>query len=485
MKNQTEQLFIAVLLSIFFAVGAQADLAKRIDAILARPANLKVHFSIHVIKAATAGTVYQNRAGELMIPASNMKLVTTAAALHYLGSDFEYKTRVGLCGDTLVVIGSGDPLLGDPIIDAKYNRKTGWIFEDIVRVLKRKGISLVRDIVVDTSVFDDQRVHPNWPVDQLNRWYAAEVSGLNYNDNCVNIIASNAAGRITILVEPQTAFLNIINNITPVSKGGSAIGAYRNRHPNKITLKGKCQTQATISDLAIERPAAFFGFMLAENLARAGIKPQGRVVEKNIAEDCDFKLLAEYTTPISDCLERSNKRSLGLVAEALMKTIAAHSTQDKKNGGWKTGQELVGKYLSDIGVDKSQFFIDDGSGLSRVNELTASAITKVLINLYRSEKWNMYRESLAVGGVDGTIADHFYRSEYKGRILGKTGYIDGVRALSGICTTKKGDFIFSILANDANGLTRLAINDIAKAIIDDVESDLPRKAPATWYPERN
>lgn len=484
MKIKTNKLVIAVLLSIFLSVAAAADLAERIDAILAEPVNQKVHFSIHVVKAATGQSVYDHDARELTMPASNMKLVTTAAALHYLGPDFEYRTKVGLCEDTLVVIGSGDPLFGDPVVDAQRNRKDGWIFEDIAAALKRKGITSVEDIVVDTSVFDDQRVHPNWPLDQLNRWYAAEVSGLNYNDNCVNIIANNTAGRIAIRTEPQTAFLDIINNITPVAKGGSAIGAYRNRHPNKLTLKGKCQTQATITDLAIERPAAFFGFLLAENLARAGIKPQGQVIEREVADRSNFQLLTQYTTPISDCLVRSNKRSLGLASEALLKTIAAESGLCDAGGSWEVGRELIGNYLSDtLGLDRSQFFIDDGSGLSRINELTANAVTKLLLNLYKSREWQMYRDSLAVGGVDGTIAKFFYQSRYKGRIFAKTGYIDGVRALSGLCITEKGEFLFSILANKTNGLTRKTVHDIAKAIIDDAEPEPPRKKP-TELPEK-
>ena len=476
MKIRVKRYILAVLLSVLLSLPAAADLGKRIDAILAEPANRKVQFSIHVVEAAGGQTVYDHDARELMTPASNMKLITTAAALHYLGPDFEYKTKVGLCEDTLVIIGSGDPLLGDPVIDAQRNRKAGWILDDIAAALKRKGIITINDVVVDTSVFDDQRVHPNWPADQLNRWYAAEVSGLNYNNNCVNIVARNTAGRIEIFVEPQTSFLEIINEITPVSEGGSAIGAYRNRQPNRLTLKGKCQSQATITDLAIERPAAFFGLLLAENLARAGIKPQGRVIEKTVADRSNFKLLTEYSTPISDCLVRANKSSLGLATEALLKTIAAESGLCDAGGSWEVGRGLISKYLSDtIGLDASQFFIDDGSGLSRVNELTANAVTKLLLNLYKSRKWQMYRDSLAVGGVDGTIEKFFYQSNYKGRIFAKTGYIEGVRALSGLCMTEKGDFLFSILANNTNGLTRKALNDIAKAIIDDAEPEPPLK----------
>ena len=107
--------------------------------------------------------VYSHNAHKPLMPASNMKVVTTAAALKYLGAGFEYKTRVGLQNGALVVIGSGDPLLGDKSTDDRYGRPAGWIFEKIVQALREQGVAEVNDIVIDTTVFDDQRVHPSWP----------------------------------------------------------------------------------------------------------------------------------------------------------------------------------------------------------------------------------------------------------------------------------------------------------------------------------
>jgi D-alanyl-D-alanine carboxypeptidase/D-alanyl-D-alanine-endopeptidase (penicillin-binding protein 4) len=120
----------------------------------------------------------------------------------------------------------------------------------------------------------------------------------------------------------------------------------------------------------------------------------------------------------------------------------------------------------ELGIDKSQFYLDDGSGLSRQNELTAFTITTVLSSLYQSENWPVYRDSLAVGGMDGTIVRYFKEEAYKGKIRGKTGYISGVRSFSGVCSTDRGNYIFSILANNTNGQTRTVINEIAKTIID-------------------
>ncbi len=464
-----KKLLIAIILTLCVGSSTKADLTKRIDGIINQSSQKKVQFSIHIVEAHTGETVYSHNATKPFIPASNMKIIITAAALKYLGPNFEYKTNIGLLGDTLVIIGSGDPLLGDKVTDAKYGREVGWIFEDIAGALKRNGIKTIKDIIVDTSIFDDQRVHPNWLEKDLNRWYACEICGLNYNDNCIEATVKNNNGKAVISVEPKTDFVKITNKVTPTAKGTSKVGSHRTLEPNKIIIDGKCNKEAGPFDIAIERPAAFFGFMLAENLSYAGIKAKGQLIEKNIDVSSNLKILTQYNTPLTDCLARCNKDSLGLAAEALIKTIAAHNSPNKKSGSWAGGQNLISQYLLKLGINKNEFYIDDASGLSQQNKLSANAITRVLFDVYQSSNWLLYRDSLAVGGMDGTISKYFTEPNYKGKILGKTGYINKVKTFSGVCSTEKGDFLFSILANNANAQTRNAINDIAKAIIDDAD----------------
>ncbi|UCG56931.1 MAG: D-alanyl-D-alanine carboxypeptidase/D-alanyl-D-alanine-endopeptidase [Phycisphaerales bacterium] len=469
MKSKIKNLLILTATSLCLCGSGRADLAERIDGIV--NSQKGVRFSIRVVKADSRNTVYEHSAKQPMVPASNMKIVTSAAALKFLGPDYEFRTKVGLSADSLVVIGAGDPLLGDERIDAKYGREKGWIFEDIAGALGRVGVQTIKDIIIDTSIFDNQRVHPSWPKEDLNRWWACEVGGLNFNDNCIDVTVKNVDGTVAISIEPQTSFVKIINEVAVISKGISTVGAYRNRQPNKITVRGKCKNQAGPFDVAIEEPAAFFGFMLAENLLYAEIDIEGRLFEKVFADHDDFQLLAEYRTSIADCLQRCNKNSLGLVAEALMKTIDAENRPERKGGSWSGAQEIVTQYLVDLGISEGEFNIDDGSGLSEQNKLSANAVTTVLLSIYHDENWVLYRDSLAVGGEDGTIAKYFQEKKYKGNIRGKTGYIAGVKSFSGICSTSEGDYIFSILANNANGSTRTAINEIAEAIIDSANPD--------------
>jgi len=471
MKAQINKQLIVIGFALCLSSLARADLAGQIDGIISESLQKRVQFSIHILEADSGDEVYKHNAKELMIPASNMKIITGAAALHYLGPDYVYKTKVGLSGNALVVIGSGDPLLGDEKTDTKYGREPGWIFKDIANALKSKGIGTIEGIIIDTSVFDNEPVHPNWPADDLNRWFACEVSGLNYNDNCIKISAKNIGGKVAVFVEPQTSFVSLINKVVPISQGSGAVGTYRNSHPNRLTVFGKCKDAVGPFDVAIERPAAYFGFLLYEHLAQADIDAKGHLVEKTLEEGTNLIPLIEFSTPLADCLARCNKNSLGLAAEAMFKTVAAMSNPDKKNGSWEKGREQISQYLLGIGIDKSQFYIDDGSGLSRQNELTAYTITTVLSDIYKSRNWQLYKDSLAVGGTEGTIEKYFKEEKYKGNIFGKTGYINSVKSLSGLCVTDQGDYIFSVLSNNTNGQTRTVINNIAQEIIDYFESE--------------
>ena len=470
MKIQLRKILVFIVFTLAAGI-AQAGLAEKIDEVLLSSSQKKVDYSVCIINAKTGKAIYEYNAHEALIPASNMKVITTAAALRYLGSDFEYKTKVGLQDGNLVIIGSGDPLFGDEINDKKYEREKNWILENIAKALKDNKVSKITNIIVDTGIFDNELVHPNWSKDELNRSYAAEVSGLNYNDNCISMSIENAAGQVNIFIEPQTSFLTLINEVKINPNKDSAVAAYRTATPNKLQITGVCNTAQGPFEVAIEKPAAFFGVVLAEYLAKNGISISGQLIEKDSVDMKDFKQITEFVTPISDCLNRCNKDSLNFAAESLLKTIAAYNNPDNRNGSWTRGAVLLGDFIKELNINESEFSIDDGCGLSRENKLTANVLAKVILDVYQGSNWSLYKDSLAIGGIDGTgpVSDYFKDPKYKGNVLAKSGTITGVKALSGICVTENGDFIFSIITNKANGGTRGAINDIVESIIDEAQ----------------
>jgi len=442
------------------------DLQRRIDTILGRSSLRKVLFSVRIVDAKTGDPIYEKNAHLALLPASNMKIVTSAAALEYLGRDFAFVTRVGLCGDALVVKGSGDPLLGDKETDIKNGRLPQPFIAEIAPRLRELGIASVSDILIDTSIFDDERVHPSWPLNQLSQKYACEVSGLNYSGNCIEISAFNRRGKAVLALDPPTDYVKLINALTVGSSRRSWFSVQRTEVPCELLIQGNCRTAAGPYAVAVQNPALFFGRLLRNALIEAGIDVGGEVLEAPLPGECEFRPLAEHATSIGDCLQRTNKDSLGLAAEAMFKRLGAQSDPEGKRGSWEGGRKVLSGYLRGLEIDQGEFVIADGSGLSRDNRLSASALTRVLMHLGAGPDWEFYQNSLAVGGLDGTIENHFWEKKYRGRVLAKSGYIQAVRALSGVVRTDKGDYIFSILANKAGSGARSAIDSTVKAVID-------------------
>ena len=467
MKTGLKKLLVCCVFVCASASISKADLAGKVETIVASQAQGKVRIAVKIVNPASGSVIYSYNASSPLIPASNMKLVTTAAALNYLGPDFTYPTSVGLIGDSIAVIGSGDPLLGDKLTLQKNKLDARWMLKDIAEILRRNNITTLSDVIIDSTVFDDERVQPSWPKNELNRWYAAEVAGINYNDNCIEIIAETVGSKVELTLDPPTSYVKIINNCKAAAKPPDTVWGARPSGSNIITVAGVCHKKCEPVRVTIDRPPAFFGFLLAEELKRSGVGIRGQLVEREILPQDQFKLLAVYRTSLWEVFERSNKDSLGLAAESLLKTIAAHRQPSGKGGSWAQGRQFVSDYLVSLGISADQFVIDDGCGLSENNRLSANLLTAVLLDIYKKPDWQRFKETLAVGGEDGTAGKWFDEPKYRGKIFAKTGYIGGVKSLSGVCTTEAGDRVFSIITNNTNGKSRQAINDIVKAIIDE------------------
>jgi D-alanyl-D-alanine carboxypeptidase/D-alanyl-D-alanine-endopeptidase (penicillin-binding protein 4) len=454
-----------ILYLCFLCLISGFSVADTLGSLLKKHKQTRAVFSILAVDARSGKVVYQLNPNKPMIPASNMKLITSSAALHYLGKAYSFETKVGLLGNDLVIVGGGDPLLGDPKNDSRPCQAADALMDKIVEILQKAGVSAIENIIVDASFFDSNRVHPSWPRDQLNQWYACEVSGLNFYDNCIHLEAARRGNRAVLTMTPANSYVHLINQLKLISKGSSAVGAYRNSTPNKLLVRGNLNQKAGF-DVAIENPAGLFASVFNDKLKACEISVKGQLLQKHVKQDSGIRYLVIFKTPIADVLKRCNTDSLGLAAESLVKTISAENTQGRINGEWEHGLKLISRYLDSLKVSKEQYTLDDGSGLSRNNRLTTTSLVAVLRDMYGSENAGVFTSSLAIGGQSGTIKKYFHQAPYKENIIGKTGYISGVRSFSGICKSPKGDIIFSILTEKGNGNTRRCINEIAQAIYD-------------------
>ena len=437
-------------------------------------------FAIHVCQADSGRTILDYQGDKPMIPASNMKIITTATAVDVLGTDFIYETKAGLLGNNLVVIGSGDPLIGDPVIAEEKSRDPRQIFRQIQASLEQQKISRIAgDLLIDDFLFDDQRYHPSWSPAESNKAYAAQVSALNFYNNCVDFTLkpSGTAGRpVRYSLFPDTTYVTVTNRSETTITGTQTAWASRELDTNQITLRGWTRYEHVLT-VAIERPSAYFGHVLAEYLLAHDIRISGQlkilgVCDAQRTPPAEFEVLSTYQTPLAEVLIRSNQDSENMVAECLFKTAGAHfrlkNGTKPVQGSWSSGKEAAGAFLGKLGVNPSQYTIDDGSGLSRKNQVSAKCLTAVLTYMHQHAGAAIFRDSLATPAA-GTLRNNrrFQEPQYQGRIFAKSGYINQVWALSGYARRSDGIWLaFSILANGGAPSPMKTIDQMVKILME-------------------
>ncbi len=502
-KRSITFILLLVSLLVLMPTISLADKAKvknnglsSVKALIVQAKKNKTRFSIHLRDLSDNRTIYSYHADDTLMPASNMKIITTAAALDILGADFNYHTIFAMYHNNLVIIADGDPLSGDPILAKAAGRDIFTLFARILNKLQQKNITVINgNLLIDDTIFDDVRYCPSWPKDQANRWYAAQISALNFNDNCIDINLKPAAilkQPVLYTTSPNTRYVNIVNKCYTVSKKTpNTAWASRKYNTNAITLRGNCNQAQTIY-VTVNRPSAYFGYVLAEYLLRHNISIKGRLIIKSMRNKQgqlpdDMDILLDAQRPLKEVLTACNTRSLNLAAECLFKTIGAYysvsiSTNTRNSapistmstalphnfdakapptdtilntrltsnaGSWVTGRKAVRNFLTRLNISPQLYNIDDGSGLSHNDRLSARCITAVLAYVYHSKDRTLFLDTLARPSA-GTLSKHhrFAAPSYKGRIFAKTGYITGANSLSGFFRASSGKwFAFSVLTN--------------------------------------
>lgn len=475
----------ALLTAVLLLVGPlYADLAGDVRAVLGDKLLSKGEVGVEMIRLGKTPSedqvIYQFKATAPRIPASNLKLVTTAAALETLGADFHFKTVLAMRESDLALIGDGDPTLGD----AELLRKTpGWdvdtVFKTWAEMLKKRGITQVHDIYVDDSIFDEEFVHPDWPVEQEHKRYVAQVGGVNLNANCLDFyLRTGAAGQtVQFRTDPVTAYATIGN--TCVTGSQNAVWLSRRAGGNEIVLRGETNVSNDEPvSVTIHDPPMYAATVLAETLAANGIKLSGQVQRDRSIRAAlagattrpatnssqAWLPLAIHATPLPAVLARANKDSMNLYAEALCKRIGAAASGT--SGSWANGTASTAAFLQTLGVASNEFNLDDGCGLSKKNAISPNAIAKVLEHKFHDQDHDVYLNSLAVAGVDGTFEHRFKDSDLRARVFGKSGYVNGVSTLSGYLKAKDGQwYVFSILMNGLPEGTVLGAKQLQERIV--------------------
>ena len=380
-----------------------------------------------------------------MKPASNMKILTTLAALELLGPDHAYVTRLtatapiekGVIAGDVVIHGTGDPNISGRF----YGNDPLALFRDWASRLRRAGLVVIRgDLVVDDSYFDDVRFLPGWKPIHAGRWFAAEISPLNLNDNCVDVLVvpGEPGGLARVEVTPASPFITVKGAPRTVARGKTRVLIRRGTDSNRLVISGQIrQDRKEWRDhVAVYDPALFFGHTLAATCRARGITIKGRVRRKVRVPGAarpppkgpEFLLVSHKSTLELD-LPVINKRSQNLHAEVLLKVLGARFGGEGSVAG---GARSLRKFLVGKGIPTDGLVFADGSGLSHDSRLTTEALARALYAARSTAYFERFVDSLAVAGVDGTLRKRFREeSQLRGRVFAKTGYITSTSAISG------------------------------------------------------
>lgn len=404
---------------------------------------------------------------KLIRPASNLKLLTSAAILDELGSGFTYKTFVYGTGhqeqDTwkgdIIIRGTGDPSISGTF----YDKYRFFVFEQFYRALDSLGIRKIEGNLIGNDSYLDQQPYPRgWSWEDLSFYYGVETSALSFNNNAVDlqVFADDEVGETPRIqwFPFDTDYVEFINEqiITPSNTQYDEF--YRRiSGTNTIILRSALpEGYYEEESLSVMDASLFFMDTFKKYLENGGMKLTGQIIIDNRPRDWSssrFKILAVHESePLGSLLKQVNTESSNFYTEMLLKTAAAEAYHTQ--GSTDLGISLVMEFAHRMGLDTTDVEMDDGSGMSPSTLITPADLTRLLVKMQAHPEFDTYKQSLAIGGAGGSLQHRFYNTPLVNRVFGKTGYLSGVRALSGYLKTFSGKtVIFSIFTNNYSNKT--------------------------------
>lgn len=434
------------------------ELGAQVDAIANRPEFSRSRWGILIQPLSSTTTLYSRDAQKYFIPASNAKLLTTAAALQKLGADFRIKTSVysGENG-SLYVAGRGDPSIAEPQL------------KSLAQQLKQRGISQVNQLIGDDSYFQGSAVNPNWEWEDAQAGYGAPINSLIFNQNAIDLLLSPQAIGQPLKVtfaEPKLANQwQLQNNSVTVAQSESEfieVGREFDRPIIRVSGQLKVGGEPESAYVAVVNPANNFLQYFQQALATEGI-PVKQTLVASASRNSNQELATVESPPLAELVRETNRESNNLYAEVLLRllgkvtdkiplppTLTGKMPVPQEDTG-ESGLKELKTVLTQLGVNPNSYILADGSGLSRHNLITPEALVETLRFMANSPAASIYRASLPVAGESGTLKNRFNITPNRVILQGKTGTMSGVSALSGYIEVPNYEpLVFSIIVNQSD-----------------------------------
>jgi D-alanyl-D-alanine carboxypeptidase/D-alanyl-D-alanine-endopeptidase (penicillin-binding protein 4) len=455
-------------------LASSATLQARLNALLSSSPAGRAAWGIQVADLATGRVVYQRNPERFLIPASNTKLFSTALALARLGPDYRFQTSVraasavepsGVLPCDLELIGGGDPSLSGRVIPYDPSAVDGdplAAIESLADQILERGIRRIEgDIVGDDTAYFWEPYPEGWTIDDAIWYYGAPAGALVVNDNSITLELTPGKERgdpAGVELSPPTGYFVIHNRVETVAPGPRDIKIDRIPNSRELYVWGTLPAGDPVYRQALSAgdPALFAAEMLYEALLRRGISVRGSPVARHrrFYEPPPvlggIELARRASPPLRELLKVINKVSQNQHAEILLREVARAKVG---TGSTKTGLEEMDAFLEEIGISTDEYRFSDGSGLSRQDRVTPSALVKLLVYMNRMPYRQIWIDSLPVGGFDGTLKLRFQQNAAARsagqRLRAKTGSLGHARSLSGYTASKtRGRLAFAIMVNN-------------------------------------
>jgi D-alanyl-D-alanine carboxypeptidase/D-alanyl-D-alanine-endopeptidase (penicillin-binding protein 4) len=442
------------------SLSALPDFREYVDGLIDHPALRGASWSVLIYSFDGDSIVYQRDPDRRLIPASVAKVVTSAAAMDALGPDYRFTTTVSasrpirhdgrLKGDLIIQAG------GDPTIDAKYvDSLRAPLLRTWADSLHAHGIERIDgDIVMRTWPYRREVNSPDWEVGDVTDRFGPSVDGFGFHSNVcqVAILPGAYVGATAIIaVDPPYAPVELHSTVTTSSADTEPAIDYRLVPEDTIVyLAGEIpiRNEGQYIWISIQDPALYFGRALREALVASGIEVDGGVVVDRYSQpsEADPVLFVHYSEPLSDVLKIMNKESDNYIAEYVLRAIGINAVHV---GDLRSGLMVEERFLRALNIDASEVELRDGCGLARQDLVSARGLVDLLRAMYVQSYAQPYLATMAISGVDGTIAFRLSSPELAGKVHAKTGTINHVANLAGYMFGAGGQpFIFAILCNN-------------------------------------
>ena len=460
-----------------FQLSAQTNLSESIQLILADTVLSRSQVGVSIRNVQSNSIVFDKNGNQSFTPASNLKLLTSAAAINILGEDYRFVTRVlysdsilnGTFYGTLFIKGSGDPTLGSDRMYGQVSYQT--IIKNWVAAFKSKGVSAFNGkLVIDPTHFEYNPIPMDYTWGDIGNYYGAGSFGLNLNENqcAVLLKPGTKVGAITSLISitPLDTSCTFVNHIyTGIPNSGDESVIYSSPYNTYSFAEGTIPLGNLFSIKgSISNPSSLLGQLIIDEMKLQGIVWNGSflIVQpgQRIIGLSGFKVLIEQASPtLREIVAYTNLVSNNLYAECLLKELAY-----KKTGqGYTTiGVNLVKRYLKSIGVDTMGMVLRDGSGMSPFNSIAPNQYTQFLSVQYLNKT---FVNGIPVAGKDGTVA-HICK-ESGGMIRVKSGTMNGTTCYSGYAFAKSGNvYAISLLVNKHEAKNRKIQRVLEKILLE-------------------